>query len=208
MTILRKHTKLAEFRKIDKVDIFDNLTHNINNIDSRNIDKSDSDSIDNSDSSNRETCVSHGHETSSISNNVNIQTKQYILEDIEFEKENLTKEQQYELLKCLNSNSGILVHSQSEVTHARDLKANTHSGESEPVKQKPSRVDSRPSEKLNKHRLVQDVLDDKITQTSKSQWNYPVTLIRKPNNLFYFALDLRSIKHRIVSGRFLYLEII
>ena len=110
---------------------------------------------------------------------------------ISFEDSNITPDQKNRLIVFLAEHRNVFAKDMAELQATHLVKHHIDTGEHSPVASRPYRVS--PAQKREIEKQVQQMLEHDVIKPSCSQWRSPVILVKKKNNTYRFAIDLRKL---------------
>lgn len=105
-------------------------------------------------------------------------------------------DKKYELLlkPLLSKYRDIFANDLTEVTQTQTLTFSVDTGDHPPIKQRPFPTPMKHRPIIDK--AIDEMLQAKIIEPSSSPWNFPVVLVKKPDNSFRFCVDLRKLNKK------------
>ena len=96
-----------------------------------------------------------------------------------------------EILDLLKTNADLFAQKDSEPSHTDTVKMKINTGDNPPIKLRPYRTP------LNNRKVIDDAIDEmlnaKIIQRSKSPWSFPVVIVDKKDGSKRFCVDFRAL---------------
>ena len=108
-----------------------------------------------------------------------------------FECVDVPDKHRQEILDLLKANADLFAQKDSELSHTDTVKMKINTGDNPPIKLRPYRTP------LNNRKVIDDAIDEmlnaKIIQRSKSPWSFPVVIVDKKDGSKRFCVDFRAL---------------
>ena len=108
-----------------------------------------------------------------------------------FECVDVPDKHRQEILDLLKANADLFAQKDSELSHTDTVKMKINTGDNPPIKFRSYRTP------LNNRKVIDDAIDEmlnaKIIQRSKSPWSFPVVIVDKKDGSKRFCVDFRAL---------------
>ncbi|MCG8033371.1 MAG: DDE-type integrase/transposase/recombinase [Candidatus Thiodiazotropha taylori] len=108
-----------------------------------------------------------------------------------FKDTDVPEEYRSDVINLLKANSDLFAQKDSELSHTDTVKMKIDTGEHPPIKLRPYRTP------LNNRKVIDDAIDEmldaKIIERSKSPWSFPVVIVDKKDGSKRFCVDFRAL---------------
>ena len=111
--------------------------------------------------------------------------------DHDFDDVDAPSEFKQRIIRLLRRNSDLFAKSDADLSHTDTVRMKLDTGHHPPIKLKPYRTQLNNRKVIDK--AVDEMLDAKIIQRSRSEWSFPVVIVDKKDGTKRFCVDFRKL---------------
>ena len=107
------------------------------------------------------------------------------------EKIKVPKEFELSVRNIIKRNKDLFARKDSDLGHTSTVKMSIHTGDHDPIKNRPYRVPLNKRQIIDK--AVKEMLDAKIIERSQSPWSFPLVVVKKKDGSDRMCVDFRTL---------------